>query len=95
MSIFERILVPVDGSPQSRRAIELAIDVARLAGIPRRCSTKPVPTASASLPPPRATEGVMRESTVPVLVVRVHGMSPDPGDIAASQRLHDTLVTDD
>jgi nucleotide-binding universal stress UspA family protein len=32
MSIFARILIPVDGSPQSERAIDLALDVARTCG---------------------------------------------------------------
>jgi nucleotide-binding universal stress UspA family protein len=32
MSIFARILVPVDGSDQSARAIDLAIDVAKATG---------------------------------------------------------------
>jgi nucleotide-binding universal stress UspA family protein len=32
MSLFARILVPVDGSAQSRRAIDLALDVARAVG---------------------------------------------------------------
>jgi len=32
MSLFARILVPVDGSAQSRRAIDLALDVAQAVG---------------------------------------------------------------
>ena len=32
MSIFARILVPVDGSPQSSRAVQLALEVAQAVG---------------------------------------------------------------